>query len=351
MTTNPLISVIIPAHNRSDYLLACLKSVASQTYAPVEILVIDDASSEALEPVVNSVDWPDTYTVHYVRSDVNIGPGAAREMGRQHAQGAYIHYHDSDDLSHPDKLQALFQALQFSPDCGMAYCTTLYFGQWPLTGDEPVRNHSDRYFPQFLPTSLAPKRPWQIGACLWTRDATERIGPWLDTWNWEDHAYDVQAACHNVGIAFVNRHLFYQRRELNAERISRAKRGFVAHERTRSMLRIAELLEAHDKLEHPQTRAYLMYSLYNQSIFAVKYGEHILAARCLDFIRRFSESAQDRWLIGLYQHTLKLARWRLAVLPLWIAQRVKHRLSRSTYYPGVVRVWPPQSYEVEDAQP
>lgn len=105
------ISVILPTYNRSGSLVAAMKSVLTQSHEDLELIVVDDASTEDIESVVHSVD---DHRIRYVRRPRNGGAAAARNTGLGHAKGDYIAFQDSDDLWLPGKLQkqfALFSSL------------------------------------------------------------------------------------------------------------------------------------------------------------------------------------------------------------------------------------------------
>ena len=86
----PFFSVIIPTFNRASLLRQALESVAQQTFRDFEILVVDDGSTDATPQVAES------FGAQLLRQE-NRGPGAARNLGLQHASGHYIAFLDSDD--------------------------------------------------------------------------------------------------------------------------------------------------------------------------------------------------------------------------------------------------------------
>lgn len=90
------ISLIIPVHNRSSLLAECLASVAAQSSAPDEVIVIDDGSTEDIAPVV-AAHCP---TARIIRRG-GVGPGAARDAGARAANGEHLFFLDSDDLLMP----------------------------------------------------------------------------------------------------------------------------------------------------------------------------------------------------------------------------------------------------------
>lgn len=97
----PTVSVIIPAYNRADSIAAAVTSVSNQTFEDLEIIVVDDGSTdETCEIVENLTD----NRVRYVAHHKNKGANAARNTGVRLARGRYVAFQDSDDRWHPEKL-------------------------------------------------------------------------------------------------------------------------------------------------------------------------------------------------------------------------------------------------------
>ena len=97
-----LFSVVIPTFNRAGYIAATLRSVLAQSCDDFEIIVADDASTDATVSIVRS--FGDRVRLF---SQPNSGPGVARNLGIQHARGEYIAFLDSDDLWFPWTLATL----------------------------------------------------------------------------------------------------------------------------------------------------------------------------------------------------------------------------------------------------
>ncbi len=92
MTNLPLISVIIPVYNREKYIKNCLDILLNQTYKNLEIIVVDDGSSD------NSVKIIKQYpSVKLIEHTENKGQSEARNTGMENATGKYIHFMDDDD--------------------------------------------------------------------------------------------------------------------------------------------------------------------------------------------------------------------------------------------------------------
>ena len=103
-----MVSVIIPAYNRAHTLRRSVESVLAQTYDDLEVIVVDDGSTDSTEAVVRAI--PDA-RVRYVRQ-INQGACAARNHGVELARGEYIAFQDSDDLWYPDKLEKQLRAMR-----------------------------------------------------------------------------------------------------------------------------------------------------------------------------------------------------------------------------------------------
>jgi glycosyltransferase involved in cell wall biosynthesis len=99
---NPRVSVIIPTYNREKLILKSIDSVLKQSFQDLEILIIDDASSDNTESVIRSFG---NEKIRYFKLDKNSGQCVARNYGIGKARGEYIAFLDSDDEWLPDKLK------------------------------------------------------------------------------------------------------------------------------------------------------------------------------------------------------------------------------------------------------
>jgi len=96
----PLVSVVMPAWNAARYLRATLETVLSQSYSPVEVVVVDDGSTDETADILRSYGERVTAVV----TANSGGPARPRNLGVGRARGEYIAFFDSDDLMEPDKL-------------------------------------------------------------------------------------------------------------------------------------------------------------------------------------------------------------------------------------------------------
>jgi glycosyltransferase involved in cell wall biosynthesis len=144
----PTVTVIIPTFNRAAWLPETVRSVLSQTVAPLEILIVDDGSTDDTEAVCGQFTEP----VRYIRQD-NAGVGAARNRGAAEARGEWLAFLDSDDLWTPDKLEVQLAALAAT---GAAWsitgCVMMDLDGRTLRGTQGFQ----RAFPLFKDIAVAP---------------------------------------------------------------------------------------------------------------------------------------------------------------------------------------------------
>ncbi len=115
----PKVSVIIPTHNRAEFLRAAVISVLNQTFQNFEIIIVDDASQDQTAAVIRSFT---DRRIKYIRHETSRGQGATRNAGLRCALGEYIALLDDDDEWMPQKLEKQVAVLDRSPsNVGMVY--------------------------------------------------------------------------------------------------------------------------------------------------------------------------------------------------------------------------------------
>ena len=113
----PLISVIIPTKDRIEDLNRALESVGQQTYTNIEVVVVDDASAEELQPTFDrfTKKYPAIRLISH-KNSIPFGGGYCRNLGTQIAMGEFICFLDDDDLYLPNKLKLLEAYLRDKPE-------------------------------------------------------------------------------------------------------------------------------------------------------------------------------------------------------------------------------------------
>jgi glycosyltransferase involved in cell wall biosynthesis len=157
----PLVTVVIPAFNRERFLGDAIESVFLQDHRPLEVLVVDDGSTDGTAAVARRFPG-----VRYLGRS-HGGAAAARNTGVTAARGEFLAFLDSDDLWLKEKLACQIEAMVASPDPAMAFGWVQQFVSPDATG--PVR---DRIV---CPEKPRPGRT--CGTLLLRREVMERVGP------------------------------------------------------------------------------------------------------------------------------------------------------------------------------
>lgn len=176
--SRPLLSVVIPCYNAARFLPEAVASVLAQRYEPLEILVIDDGSTDATPEIAPGLG-PE---VRYLRQE-NRGPSSARNLGLREARGELIAFLDADDLWPEGKLDLQVGRLLEDPALDVVSGRVRYVllpgGRIPdLRFEGP-----DRTLPGIY-----------IGAAIYRRRAFEIVGPFDETLHYsEDHDWFLRA--------------------------------------------------------------------------------------------------------------------------------------------------------------
>jgi glycosyltransferase involved in cell wall biosynthesis len=167
-----LISVIIPAYNQAAFLPQAIESVLGQTYPHLEVIVVDDGSTDDTSVAARSFTDPRIRVLH----QANRGLSAARNTGLSASHGAYLTFLDSDDVFLPEKLEILARELEQHPEAGLAA------GQ-AIPVDENGRRVG-RIFDRGLPEEagrLLLGNPLHVGSVLLRRGWQEKAGLFDET--------------------------------------------------------------------------------------------------------------------------------------------------------------------------
>jgi glycosyltransferase involved in cell wall biosynthesis len=122
MPVSPLVSVLIPAHNAASWISRTIASVTGQTYENLEVIVVDDASTDGTAAIAAHLAEADRRIV-LLRNPENLGVAAARNFGLRSAHGELVAPLDADDLWHPHKIARQLRRLdEASHRAGVVYC-------------------------------------------------------------------------------------------------------------------------------------------------------------------------------------------------------------------------------------
>lgn len=168
--TRPLISVIIPIHNGERYLAEAIDSVLAQTYSPLEIIAVDDGSTDASARIAQGYGPYVLYTYWAMNSTA-----AARNLGAELARGDYLAFLDQDDVWLPSKLTVQLAQFESAPQLEAV------FGE--------IEQFRDSLPNESLHPVSPPVQGYSPSVMLITQDAFRRIGPFdprLQVGEWVD---------------------------------------------------------------------------------------------------------------------------------------------------------------------
>lgn len=214
MNSKPLVSIIIPNRNHRIWLGDCIQSCLRQTFRNIEIIVVDDASTdqscEFLQQKFSGV-------VRLIRLAEHQGPAAARNIGFLASRGEYIQFLDADDFIAGEKIERqLGRILETGADiCAGDWRNCYSLKKVNLLGPViRVREDTD-----FLEQTIIDRDWLPLMALLIRRDVLERTGPWREDLPWnEDREYRYRLMRQNPQICHTPGTFFYYRDHCRGKR-------------------------------------------------------------------------------------------------------------------------------------
>lgn len=196
-----LVSIIIPTYNRADFLKNCLFSVINQTYRPIEIIVVDDGSTDHTNIVVGEIqsqtlDDPGI-TLKFI-SVVNGGAPRARNIGILESRGGWIQFLDSDDTILPEKVENAIEIANLK-DADIVYSRAQFVDEHQTKINRfwgrPLDGSDNDYF----------EFSWQTMCPIYSRQALDEIGLWNeDLTMQQDWEFCVRGVVSVSKIHFLN---------------------------------------------------------------------------------------------------------------------------------------------------
>jgi len=185
-----LVSIVMPLHNKEQYVRQTVQSVLQQTYSEWELLVVENGSTDRGPAIVEAFSDP---RIQLIFSDDSVrGPGAARQTGIERSCGEFLLFLDADDLLSEDHVASLVKALANS-SCNLAVSDWQEFedGNTALTRKSPLGVQRDHQKYPLTDDAIA-FAPWAIHAALMHRELIIGRHHWdasLDRYPSEDTAF------------------------------------------------------------------------------------------------------------------------------------------------------------------
>jgi len=301
-----LVSIIIPVYNRGRMLREAAASALAQSYRPIEIIIVDDGSTDETPAAIAELAARHPETRAARRE--NGGPGAARETGRQLARGEFIQYLDSDDLLLPRKLELQVRALDEHPECGVAYGITRYRNaagaEMECTWKRPNLIET-AMFPSFLVS-----RWWETVTPLYRRTVCDAAGPWTSLRLEEDWEYDCRVASLGTRLAYipevVAEHRHHEQGRLSqgaALDPARLRQRAAAHALIHGHARRAGIADAAPEMQHFARELFLLARQCGAAGLAEE------SRKLFDLSREASGAAGDRMQFRVYRALARVIGW------------------------------------------
>jgi len=147
MASHSSISVIMPCFNHARFLRESVSSILKQSFADLELVVVDDCSRDASWDVIKELSSCDSRVVP-IKHKFNQGASSARNSGLRLAKGEFIGFCDADDIWEEDKLRCQKKALESNPRYGVTYCDASIV-------DENGKSTGNNFSSQFPPPNNA----------------------------------------------------------------------------------------------------------------------------------------------------------------------------------------------------
>ena len=201
---DPLVSVVIPCYNGEAYLAEAIESALTQTYQPVEIIVVDDGSTDSSPQIAQK------FPVRYIRQQ-NQGLTASRNLGIRESRGDYIVFLDADDRLKPEAIETGLGVLAEHPECAMTVGDHVFLS---ADGSRVAASRKDCLTDSHYEALLKSNFIEMISSVLFRRSVLEQLGG-FDTGLRvaEDYelylriARDYPMCCHPAVVAEYRLHL------------------------------------------------------------------------------------------------------------------------------------------------
>ena len=179
----PKVSIIIPTYNRGAVITRAIDSVLGQTYKNIEIIVIDDGSTDSTQSII-SQRYPDSLIYQY---QTNRGAGTARNIGFTLSTGEYINFLDSDDYFLPENIASKVEALRKNPEVGWVFSDRYFINEKKsiFSARIPFLQQNREKVLQmenfFAPILLTGGKPITTNTALIRRECITSVGGWDET--------------------------------------------------------------------------------------------------------------------------------------------------------------------------
>lgn len=266
---HPLVSIIVPAYNPGRLILDTLTSIFNQSYKNIEIIVVDDGSTDGTKALLQPLVHEGKLT--YVFQE-NQGQAVARRRGFEESHGAYVSFIDADDLIAPQKIELQVKHFTHNPVCDVCYSGIAHF--WDHDRQTLLRKKL-RYYSGQIFDKLIKENFIQVMTALVRRETLEHSGlPGAQFRRSDDWYLWLLLSFNKAEFCYIDTILSFQRRQEKGT-LSDQKTYFIETAETN----IAIYREFEKKLSINDQRLFDIPRLLNFWYFRAVLGYLILGSR------------------------------------------------------------------------
>jgi glycosyltransferase involved in cell wall biosynthesis len=284
-----LVSVLIPVFNAEKYLEKCLNSILAQTYKNIEIVIVDDGSTDQSFNVAGKLE--SSYNNIKIFSQCNRGAASARNKAFELCGGEYIQYFDADDIMHPEKIASQMKLLEthgFDPGIVSIGRWARFWGDTACSTVQDLRIYRDYDDSVEFLADCWENAQYAVGPTwLVHRSIVEKTGGWNPEISvLDDGVFFAKAAMASSKILFCEESLIYWRQETPGSLSKdRSERGVASHLKAcREYAKIVEKYLHDPKIRHALAMEYtkFLYVAYPSFPSLVKEAQKDLKALGFD---------------------------------------------------------------------
>lgn len=210
----PIVTIVVPAHDRAALLPDTLDSVARQTCEDWECLVVDDHSRDATVEVAQAYAARDGRFRVLQLPASRHGANAARNAGLEQACGNYVTFLDSDDLYVPHKIEQQVAAFRQDPTLDLVSCRHVWFAGTPDRPEAPSKFAAPAVWLDAIWNAPVLGGLWATPSAMWRAATVRRLGAWNESLHaWMDPELNVRALLSGARILRLDAILVYCRRD------------------------------------------------------------------------------------------------------------------------------------------
>lgn len=206
-----LVSIIVPIYNVSKYLDKCVESILNQNYKNIELILVDDGSTDGSEKKCD--DWAKKDSRVVVIHKENGGSADSRNVGMEAAKGEYIGFVDSDDWIAPEMYEKLIEVIQErNLDMSVCFFKAVSDENYVFNNTEyPITEYTGRDFANLIIAEKKPRISYAIWKCLYRRKVIKDIKFYKGVHYNEDAVFLIESLWNAKKMAFIDAPMYYYR--------------------------------------------------------------------------------------------------------------------------------------------